>query len=117
MKNTTKTETKFTRRRFLAVTGLAVASPTIIPARALGRDGTTAPSNRIVVGGIGLGWQGGGNLGGFLGNPKCQVVAVCDVDKNHLQGAANTVNKKYDNQDCRRTPTITSCVPARTLTL
>ena len=101
MKNITSHETKFTRRRFLAVTGLAVAAPTILPASALGRDGTTAPSNRIVIGAIGLGWQGSGNLGGFLGNASCQVVAVCDVDKNHLQAAAGTVNKKYDNQDCK----------------
>jgi predicted dehydrogenase len=40
-------------------------------------------------------------MGGFLGNSACQVVAVCDVDKNHLQGAKNTVDKKYNNQDCK----------------
>ena len=94
-------ETKFSRRRFLAVTGLAVVAPTIMPASALGRASRPAPSGRITVAAIGCGWQGGGNLGGFLGHSNCQVVAVCDVDKNHLQGARDTVNKKYQNQDCR----------------
>ncbi|HXF09812.1 MAG TPA: hypothetical protein VN625_03440 [Desulfuromonadaceae bacterium] len=89
------------RRRFIAVAGAAIAAPTIIPASALGRDQRVSPSERIVVAGIGMGWQGGGNLGGFLGHNNCQVVAVCDVDKNHLQSAADTVNKKYQNQDCK----------------
>ena len=93
MKNAPKSS-KLNRRQFLAITGMAaVAAPTIIPASALGRDGKTAPSNRITVGAIGVGWQGGSNMGGFLGNAACQVVAVCDVDKNHLQGAKDTVNK------------------------
>ena len=89
------------RRRFIAVAGAAIVAPTIIPASALGRDQRVSPSERIVVAGIGMGWQGGGNLGGFLGHNNCQVVAVCDVDKNHLQSAADTVNKKYQNQDCK----------------
>ena len=49
---------KLHRRKFLkdtlaAATGLAVA-PTIIPASALGRGGAVAPSERIVLGGIGI---------------------------------------------------------------
>jgi predicted dehydrogenase len=93
--------TKFSRRHFLALTGAAIAAPNFIPASALGRAGSTAPSERVVMGMIGCGWQGGSNMGGFLGNSACQVVAVCDVDKNHLQGAKNTVDKKYNNQDCK----------------
>ena len=94
-------ETKFSRRRFLAVTGLAMAAPTIIPSSALGLGGKTAPSERITVGSIGCGWQGGGNTDGFLGHNNCQVVAVCDVDKKHLQDATDKVNKRYGNQDCK----------------
>ena len=50
-----------TRRHFLSRTfqaGGAVALPYLIPASALGRDGTIAPSERIVLGGIGLGNRG-----------------------------------------------------------
>jgi predicted dehydrogenase len=28
------------------------------------------------------------------------MVAACDVDKNHLQSAVNTINQHYGNQDC-----------------
>jgi hypothetical protein len=47
-----------TRRQFLKTTAVAIGMPTIIPASALGKNGTVAPSNRIVVGGIGIGPRG-----------------------------------------------------------
>jgi hypothetical protein len=72
----------------------------IIPDRALGAAGRPAPSNRIVMGCIGMGGQGSGNMGAFLGQPDVQVVAVCDVDKNHLAAAKNTVDAHYGNKDC-----------------
>ena len=89
------------RRQFLAATGLALAVPTIIPASALGREDKPAPSGRITMGVVGWGMQGPGNTGEFLGLKDCQVVAACDLDKNHLQSAVNAVNGKYGNQDCK----------------
>jgi predicted dehydrogenase len=94
-------ESKFTRRRFLAVTGLAVAAPTIIPASALGRDGTTAPSNRITMGVVGWGMQAPGNTRAFLGHADCQVLASCNIDKKHLQASLDTINGHYKNNDCK----------------
>ena len=56
-----------TRRSFLQeILALAIA-PTFIPAAALGADGRPAPSNRIVMGCVGLGGQGKGDMGGFMG--------------------------------------------------
>ena len=53
------------RRQFLkkatSVAAVAVSFPYIVPASALGKEGHVAPSNRITVGSIGLGWQGPGN--------------------------------------------------------
>src|SRR4051812_42900608 len=58
------------RRRFLktalSAAGAAVMAPTIIPSSALGRDGAVAPSERIVLGGIGIGNRGTYDLGCFL---------------------------------------------------
>src|SRR5208283_1682593 len=45
--------------------------------------------------------QGGSNLGNFLGNGDCRVLAVADVDTGHLKLAAALVNMHYDNKDCR----------------
>jgi hypothetical protein len=72
------------RRHFLATTGLALAAPPFIPASALGLEEKAAPSERVTMGVVGWGMQGPGNTGEFLRLKDCQVVAACDLDKNHL---------------------------------
>jgi hypothetical protein len=71
------------RRRFLkttiSATGAAVMAPTIIHSSALGRDGTAPPSERIVMGGIGIGRRGGYDLSCFLPESDVQFVAIADV--------------------------------------
>ncbi|MCX8155613.1 MAG: Gfo/Idh/MocA family oxidoreductase [Verrucomicrobiae bacterium] len=95
-----KTAWLVNRRRFLrglALAGTAAALPEIIPARVLGAE---APSNKITVGAIGVGGMGSGNLGGFLGDRRCRVLAVCDVDRGHREREQKRVNSHYGNQDC-----------------
>lgn len=53
------------------------------------------------MGVIGWGMQGPGNTRNFLAEDDCQVVAACDLDKNHLKEAVDTVNHHYGNQDCK----------------
>ena len=91
-----------TRREFLkgaaTAAGAAVAFPYIVPAHVLGAD---APSNKILMGAIGVGSMGGGDLGGFLGDSRIRVVAVCDVDENRRNGAKKRVDGRYKNSDCK----------------
>ncbi|RPI28877.1 MAG: gfo/Idh/MocA family oxidoreductase [Acidobacteria bacterium] len=92
------------RREFIkAVSTVAAASsfPAIVPGSALGLNGTTAPSNRIVMGCIGVGGQGTFNMKAFMSEPDAQVIAACDVDKEHLEKARLAINEKYANQDCK----------------
>jgi predicted dehydrogenase len=93
------------RRTFLkqtAVAGLGMTGlPYIIPSSVLGKDRKVAPSDRIVMGSIGTGGQGRGNMHNFMRQADVQVVAVCDVDRGHREGAKGAVNKHYGNQDCR----------------
>ena len=90
------------RRHFIAATGAAIAFPTFIPARALGRQaGTPAPSARITMGVVGWGMQGPGDTANFLRETDCQMVAACDLDKKHLEQAVGTINRHYKNQDCK----------------
>lgn len=94
---------RLTRRQFLktaASTGAALALPTIIPGTALGMNGALAPSNRIVMGFVGVGWMGTTNLEWFLPKKDAQIVAVCDVDKLHLEAARELVNTQYGNTSC-----------------
>ena len=94
-----------TRRSFLKqTTGLALtaaALPSLAPSAALGRAGKVAPSDRVVVGCIGVGPQGQGDMGNFLNKKDAQVVAVCDVMDSHREQSRAKVNQKYDNQDCK----------------
>jgi len=77
-----------TRRRFLGrsagLATAAVALPAIVPSTVFG---TSAPSERITFGCIGLGGQGTSNMRGFKGNPNGQIVALCDVDAAHVERA------------------------------
>lgn len=74
--------------------------PYIVSSSALGKAGSVAPSNRIVLGCIGMGGQGTSNMRAFLQKDPIQVIAVCDVDDKHLSRARDLVNKKYDNNAC-----------------
>ena len=89
------------RRTFIKTAAASVALPYFIPAAALGKDGNTAPSERIVMGGIGIGNMGRGDQGAFLGRKDVQYVAVCDVKKGSREGSVNRVNQKYGNKDCK----------------
>jgi predicted dehydrogenase len=91
-------------RRTAAAVGAAVAAPTIIPASALGRGGLVPPSDRITMGFIGVGGQGGGHLlggawtyvaGGYAGRKDVQVLAVCDVRRERRELNTQKVNDHY----------------------
>ncbi len=72
--------TNMSRRDFIKTTGAAFAIPAIVPASALGRQGTP-PSERITVGVIGVGFQARGHLNLLIRHPDTQVLAVCEVDR------------------------------------
>lgn len=91
------------RRRFLKTAiqaGTVFMMPQVIPGAALGKDGAVAPSERIVVGGIGIGNRGTYDLGCFLPQPDVQFVAVCDVKGARREAVKRMVDGKYGNQDC-----------------
>ena len=82
-----------TRRHFLRTAAAASAAPFILPSRVWSAE--VAPNSRITMGFVGMGIQNSGLLGGFLGQPGVQVVAVCDVDKNRRESAKKRVEEKY----------------------
>lgn len=91
------------RRQFLASAakaGAVLAAPMIVPASVLGRGGAVAPSERIVMGGIGIGNRGGYDLGILLQEPEVQFVAVCDVRKARRDAVKQQVDKAYGSGDC-----------------
>jgi len=93
-----------TRRAFLKRAGTAAAAglalPWFVPARALGRGGAVAPSERIVLGAIGIGNRGNYVLGCFLPEPGVQFVAICDVKAERRLAVKKRADEFYGNQDC-----------------
>lgn len=73
----------FTRRKFLKKTLAVSAGFTIVPRFVLGGAGFTAPSDELTKAVIGVGGMGRGHLK----YPGAKLLAVCDVDENHLKRA------------------------------
>ena len=93
--------TSATRRDFLKTAGAAVAVPYIITSTALGNDERPAASDRIVMGGIGIGNMGRGDCESFLGRGDVQYVAASDVRQGARDWAKSRVDKHYQNGDCQ----------------
>jgi hypothetical protein len=92
-----------TRRRFLKTAvqaGAILAAPQVVRGAVVGRDGGVAPSERIILGGIGIGSRGRYVLSCFLHEPDVQFVAVCDVRAERRESVKKMVDEKYKNQDC-----------------
>ena len=76
------------RRGFLKTLG-GVALFSIVPRHVLG-NGYIAPSDQLTKGIIGTGGMGRGHVN-YAGT---RLVAVCDVDKNHLELGKKLVKEK-----------------------
>src|ERR1700755_283972 len=91
------------RRDFLKIAGATAVLPSVLVTQAKGQTAKSIPpaNNRINIGVIGMGWQGPENTQAFLALDDCQVVAACDVDRNHLQAAVKMINDAYGTEDCK----------------
>jgi len=74
---------RLTRRQFIGRTLTAAAALTIVPRRVLGGPGYTPPSDTLTKAVIGVGGMGRAHLA----YPGATLLAVCDVDADHLKSA------------------------------
>lgn len=68
------------RRQFLMNTATAAAGFMIIPRHVLGR-GFTAPSDKLLIGGVGVGGKGESDVRNFYASGKAEIAFLCDVDE------------------------------------
>src|SRR5258707_2324865 len=71
---------KIDRRQFIRGAALGTAGFMIVRPAVLGLRGATPPSGKLNLAGIGFGGQGGADLNELSSE---NIVALCDVDKNH----------------------------------
>lgn len=99
-----KSQQHTTRREFLRDTVRAAVGLSLVPSLFADRAGagqrSLAVNDRITLGCIGTGGQGTHNMRAFLNNPEAQVVAVCDVDREHRDRAKQIVDGYYGSDDC-----------------
>jgi len=91
---------RMTRRSFLSRTAAAAVAPYVLSSTVLGKDGGVAPSERIVLGAIGIGPRGSYVLSCMLGEPDVRFVAICDVQASRRQAVKEMADAKYGNRDC-----------------
>ena len=77
-----------TRRRFLTRAAGATAGFVIVPRHVLGGTGYTAPSDQLTKAIIGVGGMGRGHF-----SYEGRLLAVCDVDRKHLDDALAAAGK------------------------
>jgi predicted dehydrogenase len=91
------TKQEFSRRRLLA--GTAAAAFTIIPRHVLGDPGQPSANNKLNIANVGLGGMGTGDATRV---PTENIVALCDVDANHVARSAGRFPKAKVYADFRK---------------
>ena len=91
MKKQRKEAKQITRREFIGATAAAFAAFSIVPRHVVAGSGKLAPSDKMNIGCVGVGgMQGAHDVGNVSGE---NIYAICDVDENFLNKAA----EKYPN--------------------
>jgi len=88
MKTEQENKNTSNRRDFIKTTAIAAATFMIVPRHVLGGPGYLAPSDRLLVAGIGVGGKGQSDLDMFNKSGKANIAFLCDVDDRR---AANSV--------------------------
>ena len=85
--NSSSDQTASSRRGFIKASATAAAGFMIVPRHVLGK-GFLAPSDKLIVAGVGVGGKGQSDLASFYKSGKAEIAYLCDVDDRR---AATTV--------------------------
>lgn len=88
MEETNKNQDATSRRSFLKTAAVAATAFMIVPRHVLGGRGFTAPSDRLIIAGIGAGGKGQSDIASFYKSGKAEIGFLCDV---HDSRAATSV--------------------------
>jgi predicted dehydrogenase len=85
-----KEEQNNSRREFIKSAAIAAAGFMIVPRYVLGGKGFIAPSDRLIIAGIGAGGKGESDINNFYKSGKADIAFLCDVDDRR---AANSIKR------------------------
>jgi predicted dehydrogenase len=97
----TKSSSVNSRRRFLKNTSIAAAGFFIVPRHVLGK-GFIAPSDRLIIAGIGVGGKGESDIWSFYQSGKADIAYLCDVDDRRAATSVTRFPKAKYYKDWRK---------------
>lgn len=97
----TKSSSVNSRRSFLKNTSIAAAGFFIVPRHVLGK-GFIAPSDRLVIAGIGVGGKGESDIWSFYQSGKADIAFLCDVDDRRAATSVTRFPKAKYYKDWRK---------------
>jgi len=89
------------RRDFIKTSAIAAAAFMIVPRHVLGGTGYLAPSDRLLVAGIGVGGKGQSDLDMFYKSGKADIAFLCDVDDRRAATSVKAFPKAKYYKDWR----------------
>lgn len=97
-----KTDTKeVSRRKFIQSSAIAAAAFTIVPRHVLGGVGFTAPSDKLLIAGVGAGGKGESDINNFYKSGKAEIAFLCDVDDRRSANSRKRFPKAKYYKDWR----------------
>src|SRR3546814_14651804 len=101
MKNSNQLKAGATRRDFIKTGAAAAAGFMVVPRHVLGGAGFVAPSDKLVVAGIGVGGKGNSDLKNFHDSGKAEIAFLCDVDERRAADSVKRFQKAKYYKDYR----------------
>ena len=89
------------RREFLRNTAITAAGFIILPRHVLGGKGFIAPSDRLIVAGVGVGGKGESDIANFFKSGKADIGFLCDVDDRRAATSVKAFPKAKYYKDFR----------------
>ncbi|RYG18323.1 MAG: Gfo/Idh/MocA family oxidoreductase [Chitinophagaceae bacterium] len=101
MKTEQENKNTSNRRDFIKTGAIAAAAFMIVPRHVLGGKGFLAPSDRLLVAGIGAGGKGQSDIAMFAKSGKADIAFLCDVDDRRAAASVKAFPKAKYYKDWR----------------
>lgn len=100
-KTTIKNSAQDSRRDFIKKSALVGGAFMIVPRHVLGGPGFIAPSDKLLIAGIGVGGKGQSDLQSFYESGKAEIAFLCDVDDRRAATSRKNFPKAKYYKDYR----------------